>query len=124
MSHGVIGISEAILIDAPPEIAADLLADFVGNDILPGTYWIKMLEETGFADIIARESQVEMRKESRSQLGFFSVGDYLGLLWNMLKVTFGRDPFVRNLAKRSWSTPRGFYDFLAMVCWLGGSDNC
>ena len=75
--------------------------------------------KTGFTDIISRIYQVEMRKESRSQLGFFSFGDYLGLLGNMLKVIFGKDPFVRNLAKRSWSSPRDFYDFFGYGLFVG-----
>ena len=116
---GVVGINEAILTINPPENAADLLADYVGNDILPASFWTELLEETGFTDIISREYQVEMRKESRSQLGFYSAGDYLGLLWNMLKVTFGRDPFARDLAKRSWSSPRDFYDIFGYGLFVG-----
>ena len=119
---GVIGINEAILTKNPPENAADLLADYVGNDVLPASYWAELLEETGFTDIISREYQVEMRKESRSQLGIFSAGDYFGLLWNMLKVTFGRDPFVRDLAKRSWSSPGDFYDFFGYGLFVGWKD--
>jgi SAM-dependent methyltransferase len=116
---GVVGINEAILTKTPPGNAADLLADYVGNDILPASYWKDIMETTGFKDIISREYQVEMRKESRSQMGFFSTGDYLGLLWNMLKVTFGRDPFVRNLAKRSMSSPREFYNFFGYGLFVG-----
>ncbi len=116
---GVVGINEAVLTKAPPENAANLLADYVGNDILPGSYWTDLMGKTGFTGIISRIYQVEMRKESRSQLGFFSLGDYLGLLGNMLKVIFGKDPFVRNLAKRSWSSPRDFYDFFGYGLFVG-----
>jgi ubiquinone/menaquinone biosynthesis C-methylase UbiE len=116
---GAVGINEAVLTKTPPENAADLLADYVGNDILPGSYWTDLMGKTGFTDIISRIYQVEMRKESRSQLGFFSLGDYLGLLGNMLKVIFGKDPFVRNLAKRSWSSPRDFYDFFGYGLFVG-----
>ena len=118
-SGGVVGINEAILTKTPPGNAADLLADYVGNDILPTSYWKDLMETAGFKDIISREYQVEMRKESRSQMGFFSTGEYLGLMWNMLKVTFGRDPFVRNLAKRSFSSPRDFYDFFGYGLFVG-----
>lgn len=116
---GVVGINEAILTKTPPENAADLLADYVGSDILPGSYWTNLMRKTGLTDIKSREYQVEMRKESRSQLGFFTKKDYLGLLWNMVKVTFGRDPFVRDLAKRSWSSPRDFYDFFGYGLFVG-----
>jgi SAM-dependent methyltransferase len=119
---GVVGINEAILTKTPPENAAELLADYVGNEIMPASDWLDLMAETGFMDIVSREYQVEMRKESRSQLGFFSAGDYLGLLWNMLKVTFGRDPFVRNLARRSWSNPRDFYDFFGYGLFVGCKD--
>ena len=118
-SGGVVGINEAILTKTPPENAADLLTDYVGNEILPGTYWVDLMEEIGFSDIISKEYQVEMRKESRSQLGFFTARDYLGLLWNLLKVSFGRDPFVRDLAKRSLSNPRDFYDFFGYGLYVG-----
>jgi hypothetical protein len=86
---------------------------------MPASYWLELMAENGFTDIVSREYAVEMRKESRSQLGFFSTGDYLDLLWNMLKVTLGRDPFVRNLAKRSWSNPRDFYDFFGYGLFVG-----
>jgi hypothetical protein len=118
-SGGVVGINEAILTKTPPENAADLLTDYVGNEILPGTYWVDLMEEVGFSDIISKEYQVEMRKESRSQLGFFTARDYLGLLWNLLKISFGRDPFVRDLAKRSLSNPRDFYDFFGYGLYVG-----
>lgn len=108
---GRLGINEAVLTREPPENAAALLSDYVGNDILPTAYWVDQFQAAGFTKLISREYQVQMRVESRSQLGFFSTRDYMGLLWNMLKVTFGKDPFVRNLAKRSWSNPRDFYDF-------------
>jgi ubiquinone/menaquinone biosynthesis C-methylase UbiE len=116
---GAVGINEAILTKTPPDNAADLLADYVGNEILPASYWVDLLEETGFTGIVSRQYQVEMRKESRSQVGFFTKRDYLGLLWNMLKVIFGRDPFVRDLAKRSWSSPRDFYDFFGYGLFVG-----
>jgi hypothetical protein len=116
---GAVGINEAILTKTPPDNAADLLADYVGNEIMPASYWLELMAENGFTDIVSREYAVEMRKESRSQLGFFSTGDYLDLLWNMLKVTLGRDPFVRNLAKRSWSNPRDFYDFFGYGLFVG-----
>ena len=116
---GAIGINEAILTKTPPENAANLLADYVGYDIPPASIWLNLMSKTGFTDIISREYDVEMRQESRSQVGFFSAGDYLGLLWNMLKVIFGRDPFARNLAKRSWSNPRDFYDFFGYGLFIG-----
>jgi len=116
---GAAGINEAILTKTPPDNAASLLADYVGNDILPASYWLDLLEKTGFIKVISREYQVEMRKESRSQLGFFSARDYMGLLGNMLRVIFGRDPFVRDLAKRSWSSPRDFYDFFGFGLFVG-----
>ena len=43
---GAAGINEAVLTKTPPENAADLLADYVGNDILPASYWVDLLEET------------------------------------------------------------------------------
>jgi ubiquinone/menaquinone biosynthesis C-methylase UbiE len=116
---GAVGINEAILTKEPPQNAAELLSDYVGSEILPGSFWVDLLQETGFKHITAREYQVEMRRESRSQVGFFSAGDYLGLLWKLLKVTFGRDPFVRNLARRSWSNPREFYEFFGYGLFAG-----
>ena len=71
---GAVGINEAILTKNPPENAADLLADYVGNDILPASFWTDLLEETGFTDIISREYKVEMRKESRSRWVFSRPG--------------------------------------------------
>lgn len=116
---GVVGINEAILTREPPENASELLSDYVGNEILPGSFWVELLRDTGFNDINSREYQVEMRSESRSQVGFFTAGDYLGLLWNVLKVIFGRDPFARNLARRSWSIPGDFYDFFGYGLFVG-----
>jgi arsenite methyltransferase len=116
---GAVGLNEAILTKDPPANAAELLSDYVGNEILPAAFWVDLLQKTGFKQITARKYQVEMRRESRSQVGFFSAGDYLGLLWNLLKVTFGRDPFVRNLARRSWANPREFYEFFGYGLFAG-----
>ena len=116
---GALGINEAVLTKEPPENAAALLADYVGNDILPTAFWVDQFHAAGFTKLISREYQVQMRDESRSQLGFFTTRDYLGLLCNMLKVTFGQDPYVRDLAKRSLSNPRDFYDFFGYGLIIG-----
>jgi ubiquinone/menaquinone biosynthesis C-methylase UbiE len=116
---GVVGINEAILTREPTEYTADLLTDYVGSEILPAAYWLDLLKATGFTNISAKEYQVEIGKESRSQFGFFSIADYLGLLWKIVKTTMGRDPFVRNLARRSWSIPRDFYDYFGFGLFIG-----
>ena len=74
--------------------------------------WEDLLSEMGLTNIITKAYPVKMLEESRSQLGFFSRGDMIGLMGNMLKVLFGSDPFARNLIKRAQSNPREFYNFL------------
>jgi len=64
---GVVGLNEPVLTKTAPANAGELLADFVGHDILPVSYWMDLLEETGFIDIILREYPVEMREESRTR---------------------------------------------------------
>lgn len=81
-----------------------------------------LFDEFGFSDITSKDYPVEMRKESRSQMGFFTTGYFVSLLGKMLKVIFGRDPFARDLIERSWSNPRQFNDFIGYglsVDWNG-----
>jgi SAM-dependent methyltransferase len=118
-SSGAVGLNEAIYVKPPPPAAVDLLADYVGHEILPTSVWEELLEEAGLINITARTYPIKMGEESRSQMSFFSRGDMLGLLGNMIRVIFGSDPFARNLIKRSWSNPREFYDFLGYGLFVG-----
>jgi hypothetical protein len=84
--------------------------------------WEDLLSDVGMTNIITKTYPVNLREESRSQLGFFSRGDMIGLMGSMLKVLFGSDPFARNLIKRAQSNPREFYDFLGyglFISWKG-----
>lgn len=118
-SGGVVGLNEPIYINKPPPAAAILLADYVGHEIVPPSLWEDLLVEAGLSSITARTYPINMREESRSQLGFFKRSELLGLTGSMLKVLFGRDPFARNLIRRSWSDPREFYDFLGYGLFVG-----
>jgi len=63
---GAIGLNEPILTKAPPPNAAELLADYVGHDILPASYWLGLMEKIGLSELTSKEYPVEIRKESRS----------------------------------------------------------
>jgi SAM-dependent methyltransferase len=116
---GAIGLNEPIFIKSPSPAAAKLMADYVGHEILPPSVWEDLLSDVGMTNIITKTYPIKLREDPRGQLGFFSRGDMIGLMGNMLKVLFGSDPFARNLLKRAQSNPRDFYDFFGYGLFVG-----
>ena len=122
-SGGAIGLNEPIFIKPPSPAAKKLLQEFVGHEILPPADWAGLLGDIGLSNIITKTYPIKVREESRSQMGFFSAGDMLGLLGNMLRVLFSSDPLTRTLISQVRSNPKEFFDFFGyglFIGWKGG----
>jgi ubiquinone/menaquinone biosynthesis C-methylase UbiE len=116
---GAIGLNEPIFIKPPSPAAKKILQEFVGHEILPPADWEALISDISLSNIITKTYPIKVREESRSQMGFFSRGDMISLLGNMLKVLFGSDPFARNLIKQVRSNPKEFYDFFGYGLFVG-----
>jgi arsenite methyltransferase len=97
-SGGYVGLDEPILLGDPtPQITA-ALAKVVGHALEPPKLWENLLEAGGLTNLSKNTFSVDMRSESRNQMGFFSLSDYLRLIGRIIR-SFIFSPYTRNLIK-------------------------
>jgi hypothetical protein len=93
-----VGLDEPILLGDPtPQITA-ALAKVVGHALEPPKLWENLLEAGGLTNLSKNTFSVDMRSESRNQMGFFSLSDYLRLIGRIIR-SFIFSPYTRNLIK-------------------------
>ena len=95
---GYIGLNEPVLIQDPTPKDADALAKIVGHAIEPPETWENLLEGDSLTGITIKTYAIDMRAESRSQMGFFSPTEYLRIIGRIIR-TFLFNPYSRHMIK-------------------------
>lgn len=100
---GYVGINEGIWYKHPSEDLVDFINGLVGYPLEDPEVWEDMLKGAGLTGIIAKTYNTDMKEEARSQLGFLSVWDYLGILGKTIGMLF-KDSYTRSLIKDARGT--------------------
>jgi SAM-dependent methyltransferase len=116
---GFVGLNEPVMLKTPSPAVAELIAGMVGHAILPTSVWEGLLHEVGLADIIVKTYANKMGAESRSQFGFFDLGDFVTLVSKSIKVLF-KDRYTRSLIRQATaSNPKEFIEYMGYSLCVG-----
>ena len=115
---GYVGMNEAIWVKTPTETARETMEQITGQHLRDPDEWVSMLKLAGLVDVTGQEFEIRMRQESRDQLAFLSIRDYMRILARFFK-SFLFDPNSRNLLKVAFSEPRSIYDSLGYGLFVG-----
>jgi arsenite methyltransferase len=115
---GYVGLNEAIWIKPPPESGEETMRALTGQRLRTSDEWVDMMERAGLQNLVVRTSNIEMRRESRSQFGIIGIGDYARILARFVK-SFLFDPSTRNLFKVALSEPRSMYETMGYGLYAG-----
>lgn len=115
---GYVGLNESVWYSDPPELAEKLMYELTGQRLRRPKEWIEMLHSTGLVEIQDRTYPLQMKAEMRSQLGFLSTRDYLGILGRAIKSMF-TDPVTRQTFKTAFREPRSAIDHMGYGLYVG-----
>ena len=115
---GYVGLNEAVWADAPPEAGSEALTALTGQTLRTSAEWMAMLDRAGLVNLVQCEYAVDLKSESRSQFGFLSFGDYMGILGRFLS-NFLLDPYTRKLMRLALSEPKAIFNHMAYGLYAG-----
>ena len=115
---GYIGLNEAVWFKPPPKKGAQTMYELTGQHLRRADEWIAMLRDAGLEEIQDRTYPLQMKEEMRSQMGFLSVREYLGLLGRAIKSVF-TDPIIRAMMRLALREPRSSYDYMGYGLYVG-----
>ena len=115
---GFVGINESVWYREPPEKGEQLMYDLTGQRLRRPEEWVEMLRGAGLIEIQDRTYPVQMKAEMRSQLGFLSTKDYLGILGRTIKSLF-TDAATRATIRLAFREPRSAIDFMGYGLYVG-----
>ena len=115
---GYVGLNEAVWYSTPPEEGEQMMLELTGQRLRRADEWIALLKDAGLQDIKDRTYPVVMKEEMRSQLGFFSISEYLRLLWRAIKSMFS-DATTRQMMRLALREPRSAYDYMGYGLYVG-----
>lgn len=115
---GYVALNESVWYRDPPEKGEQIMYDLTGQRLRRPQEWIDMLQNAGLLDIEDRTYEVQMKDEMRSQLGFLSTRDYLGILGRTLKNLF-TDPATRRTIRLAFNEPRSIVDYMGYGLYVG-----
>jgi len=116
---GFVGLDEPILLGEPtPQITA-ALAKVVGHALEPPKLWENLLEAGGLTNLRKNTFSVDLHSESRNQMGYFSLSDYLRLIGRILR-SFIFSPYTRNLIKdATTASPSEYMRYMGYGLFVG-----
>ncbi len=115
---GYVALNESVWYRDPPEKGEQIMYELTGQRLRRPQEWIAMLRNAGLADIQDRTYAVQMKAEMRSQLGFLSTRDYLGILGRTFKSLF-TDPATRRTIRLAFNEPRSIVDYMGYGLYVG-----
>jgi ubiquinone/menaquinone biosynthesis C-methylase UbiE len=115
---GYVALNESVWYHDPPQKGEQLMIDLTGQRLRRAEEWIDMLRRAGLEEIQDRTYPVEMRGEMRSQLGFISVSDYLGILRRFINSIF-TDPATRKTMKVALNEPKSAIEYMGYGLYVG-----
>lgn len=115
---GFVGLNEAVWHETPPEKGAQLMSDLTGQRLRQAEEWAGLLENAGLLELQVRTYPVQMKKESRSQMGFLTLGDLLRIVGRSIS-SFFTDPETRALMRLALDEPRMAYDYMGYGLFVG-----
>ncbi len=115
---GYVALNESVWYSDPPEQAEQLMYELTGQRLRRPYEWVEMLRDAGLLEIQERTYPVQMKAEMRSQLGFLSTRDYLGILWRTIKSVF-TDPATRKTIRTAFNEPRSSIDHMGYGLYVG-----
>jgi arsenite methyltransferase len=115
---GYVALNESVWYRDPPEKGAQLMYELTGQRLRRPEEWIEMLRDAGLEEIQDRTYRVQMKAEMRSQLGFLSTREYLGILGRSIKSLF-TDPATRRTFRLAFNEPRSIVDCMGYGLYVG-----
>ena len=116
---GRLGLNEPIWVKQPSPELAEMIERYTGYDLALPAYWEEMLRQAEFSAVQARACSMSMREESASQMGFFTFGDTLRLMFKSIGVILGSS-FYRNTLKEFFTRPPKEYpDYMGYGLFCG-----
>jgi ubiquinone/menaquinone biosynthesis C-methylase UbiE len=119
-SGGYVGVNEEIWIKTPPPAE---LVEFVKrtwdveSDIPPADGWIRLLEDAGLGDIVAKTYEFDARRES-SQLRRYGFRDILRMLCRTASL-YVRNSAFREYMKGRQHVPEHLFEYLGYGVFVG-----
>jgi arsenite methyltransferase len=115
---GYVALNESVWHRDPPEKGAQLMYELTGQRLRRPQEWIEMLRDAGLEEIQDRTYAVQMKAEMRSQLGFLSTREYLGILGRAIKSLF-TDPATRRTFQLAFNEPRSIVHYIGYGLYVG-----
>ena len=115
---GFVALNEAIWYENPSEKAKRLMEELTGQRLRRPEEWMQALEQAGLSEIQARSYHVDMKTETRSQLGFLSMSELLRIMWRSVRSLL-TDPKTRDLVKLASQEPREAYNYMGYGLYVG-----
>lgn len=115
---GYVALNESVWYRDPPEKGEQVMYDLTGQRLRRPQEWIDMLRNAGLIEIQDRTYPVQMKAEMRSQLGFLSARDYLGILGRTVKSLF-TDPATRRTIRLAFNEPRSIVEHMGYGLYVG-----
>ncbi len=113
------GLDEPILLGEPTPQITVALAKVVGHALEPPKLWENLLEAGGLTNLRKNTFSVDLHSESRNQMGYFSLSDYLRLIGRILR-SFIFSPYTRNLIKdATTASPSEYMRYMGYGLFVG-----
>lgn len=115
---GYVGLNESVWYSDPPENAEQVMYELTGQRLRRPAEWVAMLKDAGLLEIQDRTYPLQMKAEMRSQLGFLSTRDYLGILGRSIQSMF-TDSATRQTFRSAFREPRSTIDHIGYGLYVG-----
>ena len=116
---GRLGLNEPIWVKQPLPDVGEMIIRYIGYDLELPDYWEGLVRQAGFSAVDVRACAMGMRAESASQMGFFTFGDFLRLMFKSIGIILG-SRFYRNLLKESFSKPpKDYFEYMGYGLFCG-----
>jgi SAM-dependent methyltransferase len=122
---GYVGLNETtwLKIPPPPEMVAYIKQDLSANaEPLSESGWVRLLQEAGLKDVVARTRTIELRDETRGIIDRYGCGGMLRVFWRILAL-YVKNPAYRDFTKeikaQSGPIPRNYGEYAGYGIFVG-----